>query len=99
MEDKIDSVKHEVTEVKLEVGEIKADIKHHMDKVEQHITGDNKIINELQPILNKLPHIVEMAEEYHISKQMKKRIWKYVAGFATLFGIFGGLVKTGIIVL
>lgn len=99
MEDKIDSVKEDVTEVKIEVNEIKSDIKHHMKKVESHVAGDNKIINELQPILNKLPHIVEMAEEYHISKQMKKRVMKYVGVFATVLGIFGGLVKVGIITL
>lgn len=99
MEDKIDSVKEDVTEVKIEVSEIKSDIKSHMDKVEQHVAGDNKIINELQPILNKLPHIVEMAEEYHISKQIKKRVWKAIGAFGLVSGIIGGLVKMGVISL
>jgi len=99
MEDKIDSVKEDVTEVKLEVNEMKSDIKHHMKQVESHITGDTKIINELQPILNKLPHIVEMAEEYHVSKQIKNRVWKYVGGFGLITGIVGGLVKMGVLTL
>ena len=99
MEDKIDSVKEDVMEVKIEVNEMKSDIKSHMNKVESHITGDNKIINELQPILNKLPHIVEMAEEYHVSKQIKKRVWKYVGGFGLITGIIGGLVKMGVLTL
>lgn len=99
MEDKIDSVKEDVTEVKIEVNEIKSDIRNHMNKVEAHVAGDNKIINELQPILNKLPHIVEMAEEYHVSKQIKKRVWKYVGGFGLITGIVGGLVKMGVLTL
>lgn len=97
MEDKIDSVKEDVTEVKMEVAEIKTDIRHHMSKVESHVAGDNKIINELQPILAKLPHIVEMAEEYHISKQLRKRVWKYVGVIATLVGLTAGLMKVGLI--
>lgn len=99
MEDKIDSVKEDVMEVKIEVNEMKSDIKSHMNKVEQHVAGDNKIINELQPILNKLPHIVEMAEEYHVSKQIKRRVWKYVGGFGLITGIVGGLVKMGVLTL
>lgn len=99
MEDKIDSVKEDVTEVKLEVSEMKSDIKNHMKQVEAHVAGDTKIINELQPILNKLPHIVEMAEEYHVSKQIKKRVWKYIGAFGMISGIVGGLVKMGIITL
>jgi len=99
MEDKIDSVKEDVTEVKMEVNEIKTDIRHHMSKVEQHVAGDNKIINEIQPILNKLPHIVEMAEEYHIGKQMQKRLLKYFGIFATVVGVVGGLVKLGVVVI
>lgn len=97
MEDKIDSVKQDVVEVKLEVSEMKTDIRHHMSRVEDHVAGDKKIINELQPVLAKLPHIVEMAEEYQTSKQIKKRAYKYLGTTALLVGILGGLVKMGII--
>jgi wobble nucleotide-excising tRNase len=97
MEDKIDSVKEEISEVKVEVTEIKADIKYHIDRVEDHITGDKKIINEIQPILAKMPHIIEMAEEYHLSKKMKAKVWRAVGGVGMLVGIAAGLAKIGII--
>jgi hypothetical protein len=97
MEDKIDSVKEDVIAVKTEVSEMKSDIKHHMKKVEEHVAGDKKIINEIQPILAKLPQIVEMAEEYHVSKRLKERTIKLLGIIGMLVGIASGLSKMGII--
>ena len=99
MEDKIDSVKEDVVEVKLEVSEMKSDIKHHMQKVEEHVAGDKKIINEIQPILAKLPQIVEMAEEYHISKSIKNRVWKALGAVGLVLGILASISKFGINIL
>lgn len=97
MEDKIDSVKEDVIAVKAEVSEMKSDIRHHMKKVEEHVAGDKKIINEIQPILAKLPQIVEMAEEYHVSKRLKERTIKLLGIIGMLVGIASGLSKMGII--
>ena len=97
MEDKIDSVKEDVMAVKSEVSEMKTDIRHHMEKVEEHVAGDKKLINEIQPILTKLPQIVEMAEEYHVSKRLKERTIKLLGIIGMLVGIASGLAKMGII--
>lgn len=99
MEDKIDSVKQDVTEVKVEVQEMKYDIKNHMKKVEEHVAGDKKIINEIQPLLARLPQIIEMAEEYHVSKKIKDRVLKTLGILGMLVGILAGLEKLGIIIL
>lgn len=99
MEDKIDSVKQDVTEVKVEVQEMKSEIKHHMKKVEEHVAGDKKIINEIQPLLARLPQIIEMAEEYHVSKKLKDRVLKTLGILGMLVGILAGLEKLGIFIL
>lgn len=99
MEDKIDSVKQDVTEVKVEVQEMKSEIKHHMKKVEEHVAGDKKIINEIQPLLARLPQIIEMAEEYHVSKKLKDRVLKTLGILGMLVGILAGLEKLGILTL
>ena len=99
MEDKIDSVKQDVTEVKVEVQEMKSEIKHHMQKVEEHVAGDKKIINEIQPLLARLPQIIEMAEEYHVSKKIKDRVLKTLGILGMLVGILAGLEKLGILTL
>lgn len=99
MEDKIDSVKQDVTEVKVEVQEMKSEIKHHMQKVEEHVAGDKKIINEIQPLLARLPQIIEMAEEYHVSKKLKDRVLKTLGILGMLVGVLAGLEKLGILIL
>ena len=93
MEDKIDEVKSDIVEVKIEITEIKTDMKHHMDAVETHILGDDKIITALQPIISKLPHIVEMAEEYHLSKQIKSKVIRTAGYTGTIIGILVGVLK------
>lgn len=93
MEDKIDDVKKDVVEVKLEVTEMKTDMKHHMEAVETHIMGDDKIITALEPIMSKLPHIVEMAEQYHLSKQIKAKVMKTAGYTGTLVGVLVGISK------
>lgn len=95
MEDKIDSVKQDVTEVKVEVQEMKSEIKYHMQKVEEHVAGDKKIINEIQPVLSKLPQIIEMAEEFHVSKRIKERTIKFLGILGMLVGILSGISKLG----
>ena len=95
MEDKIDSVREDVMAVKAEVSEMKSDIKHHMKKVEEHVAGDKKIINEIQPILAKLPQIVEMAEEYHVSKRLQQKAVKLLGVIGIIVGILSGLSKLG----
>lgn len=99
MEDKIDSVREDVTEVKTEVQSMKTDIKHHMKKVEEHVAGDKKIINEIQPLLARLPQIIEMAEEYHVSKKLKDRVLKSLGIIGMLVGILAGLDKLGLLTL
>ena len=81
LEDKVDKVKEDIHEVKEQLTAQILDMRNHIEKVEEHIAGDNKIIKELEPVLAKLPHIVQMAEDYHEDKIVKKRVKKIQATF------------------
>lgn len=101
VEDKLDDLKEDVVE-------LKTDMKYLLPKVEQHITGDNKIINELAPVLEKLPTIVQIAEDYTYEKRKKEEKakkrkernekWKSIATkvglVSAVVGIVTGIVRT-----
>jgi hypothetical protein len=103
LEDKVDNVKESVHDMSKELSEQRHDMKIHINKIEEHITGDNKIIKELQPILNKLPDIVQMAEQYHANNIIKTRMKtirlkavKFVGFTSIIVGILTGLHKMGL---
>ena len=73
LEDKVDNVKEEVTE-------IKTDIRIHMSKIEEHVAGDNKIITHLAPLLEKLPTIIQVVEDYTFEKRTKEERNKKLTG-------------------
>lgn len=79
MNNRIDKLEEKLDKVKDDVAELKTDFKVHAEKMndkmdifEEHITGDKKIINEIQPVLEKLPTIVEIAEQYQFEKKLKQ---------------------------
>ena len=93
IEDKVDDLKVDVTEIKI-------DMKHHMDKVEEHITGDKKIINEISPLLEKLPGLVEIVEDHAYAKRVKAErkekaaeIGKRIGFVSMCIGIIAGIAK------
>lgn len=72
LDDKIEKVKDEVGDIKVTLNThiVKMDTK--MEVFEDHITGDKKIINEITPMLEKLPALAEMAEDYKYRKMKKE---------------------------
>lgn len=92
-ESRFQRIEDKVDIVKVEVSELRADFKVHMIKIEEHVAGDKKIINELTPVLAKLPDIVKMAEEYQFSQQLKKRAYKTLGIAATVIGVIVGIFK------
>lgn len=93
LEDKVDSIKEDLHEVKI-------DMKLHMQRVESHISQDEKIINHIGPVLEKLPALTQIVEDYNFEKQLKKRKketlskWTKRLGLASLLiGMAAGTVK------
>jgi hypothetical protein len=87
LEDKVD-------EVKTEVSELRTDFKIHVSRVEdkmdifaEHITGDNKIINHLQPVLKQLPELTGIIQDYKFQKELEKRKSQKRKKAASVLGI------------
>lgn len=86
LEDKVDVVKEDIAE-------LKSEFKGGMELMKEHVAGDKKIINELQPVLSKLPDIVEMAEEYRFQQQLKTKVMKTIAAISVVIGLIAGITK------
>ena len=101
--EKIDKLEEKIDKVKDDVAELKTDFKIHAEKMntkmeifEDHITGDKKIINELQPVLEKLPTIVEIAEQYQFDKKLKQENIKKIKKWSLKIGFIGTVIGTAI---
>jgi len=85
IEDKLDKVQHDVIEMRI-------DMKHMLPKIEEHIAGDKKIINELIPVLEKLPLIVEIAEIHQFQELKKKERNLKVKYWSTRLGLISIII-------
>jgi len=81
LEDKVDRLKDDVTEVKVGLEVHSKTMIEKMNSFEDHIAGDNKIISHLKPVLEKLPTIVEMAEEHTFRKRQEEDRKKKLASY------------------
>lgn len=78
LEDRVDSLKDDVAEIKVKqtlthetLCGLKSDFEEHVEEIRNHITGDNKIINHIEPIIGLLPTLSEIAQQYHFEKLKK----------------------------
>lgn len=99
-EARLTRVENKIDKVSDDVIELKSDMKHLMPKIEEHITGDKKIINEIIPLLEKLPTIIEIAEIHKYEKlkseektKYKKKLILNLGIVSTVVGIIVGVVK------
>lgn len=107
MSAKIDKLEEKIDRVKEDVSELKTDFKVHAKSMEEkmkvfddHMGGDKKIISSLEPVLAKLPTIVEIAEQYQFEKKKKEenkeKLKKYslkIALLSAIVGIGAGITK------
>lgn len=52
-------LEHKVDEVKQEVSDLKLEIAVFTNEVKKHVAGDEKIINEIVPVLDQLKHFLD----------------------------------------
>lgn len=69
LEDKVEEVKETVGDMRTELALHRQESEIHRKLIETHISGDNKIINEISPILHTLKEI----ERDHKNKQFVKQ--------------------------
>lgn len=100
LEDKVDKVKEDVTELKTDFKVHTTEMNAKMQVFGDHMTGDQKIINEISPLMQELPDLVEIIKEYQYDKETKKRKREKIKSFMTkagvvsiLVGILAGLKK------
>lgn len=81
IEDKVDAVKDEVTEIKVELKEYTAEVK-------RHVGGDEKIINEIAPIIEDFKYRKMREEE----RNQKVKSWAMRLGLlATVVGLLAAI--------
>lgn len=100
LEDKVDKVKDDVHELKTDFKIHTTEMANKMQVFGDHITGDQKIINEISPLMQKLPDLVEIVKEYQYEKETKRRKREKIKTFMTkagmisiVVGILAGLKK------
>jgi predicted nucleic acid-binding Zn-ribbon protein len=71
LEDKVDQLKDDVADLKTDFKVMSAKVSSKMDKFDEHIIGDNKIINHISPMLDKLPDLIDIVQEYRLEKKQK----------------------------
>jgi hypothetical protein len=97
LETRVDEIKDDVSEIKAEqkinshsITDLKEYVREQWELVKMHVSGDEKIINEIAPII----------EEFRFQQQAKKRrmdtlkSWTLKLGIvSTVVGIYVGLIK------
>lgn len=73
VENKVEQINDSVVDLKIDVAKINTKLDTHISRIEDHILGDNKVINHIQPMVEKMPLIMEILEEYNYIKNSKLR--------------------------
>lgn len=95
-ETRFQRVESKLDELKDDMTELKTDFRIHINLVEEHVAGDKKIINQITPILDKLPSIMEIVEDYQFTKVLKQKRMDSIKEVTTKLGLVG--LVLGIIV-
>ena len=75
LEDRVVRLEDKIDDVKEDVSELKSDFKVHTALMQEHVAGDSKIINEITPLIEVLPSLKEIVEEYNYEKiESKKKV-------------------------
>lgn len=104
LETRVDEIKDDVAEVKAEqkvlttgLSDLKEHVKEHTKAVMGHVAGDDKIITEIQPIIEEFKFQQEekrRAEEKKKARDAKLKRWGMRLGIpATLISMMGTIWK------
>ena len=99
IEQRVDEIKDDVTELKIEshvqkemLHSMKTGLEDHYEIVQRHVLGDNKIITEIQPLLNVLPHLAEMVEDHKYRRENTARRNEKLKNTSVKLGLVGATV-------
>lgn len=91
LEQKVDKVKDDVNEIKMELKLQRVDLSRAMEIVEKHVAGDNKIINEIAPLMHHMPSLVDIVQEYKYEKEKKAKFWNNIKNYSIMASIGAAL--------
>jgi hypothetical protein len=91
-ERRIERIEVRVDQIKDDVAELKADFKAHTKIVEEHVLGDTKIINEIRPLLDAIPHLTEMTKDYTSKKHVKEKRMETLKEWSLKLGLLTAIV-------
>jgi len=101
LEQRVDEIKDDVSELKSEskftkeaLQNLRVDIKDFTQQVKEHVAGDDKIVNQLIPILGVLPEVIEQFNFEKAKKVERNERIKYYASRIGLVSLVVGLVLT-----
>ena len=86
LEDKVDAIKDEVAE-------LKTDMKVHMAIVEKHVSSDERIIEKINPLLDKFGEIVEVVEEHKFDKQLRQKKMETLSKWTKRLGLVSVIIS------
>lgn len=92
LEDKVDKVNDKVEAVDKRTIKMEAKLDQHIDVIERHVTGDNKIIDHIQPLIPHLESIAEMAQDHVYKKKLKEERMDKLFVVGNKVKIWGGVV-------
>ena len=86
LEDKVDAIKEEVSD-------LKTDMRVHMATVERHVSADERIIEKINPLLDKFTEIVEVVEEHKFDKQLRQKKMETVKKWSARLGLVSVIIS------
>lgn len=86
LEDKVDVIKDEVAE-------LKSDMKVHMAMVERHVSSDERIIQKINPLLDKFDEVVEVVEEHKFDKKLRQKKMQAISKWTKRLGLVSVIIS------
>lgn len=99
LEQKVDNVKDEVSLLKTDFTVHTHLVENKLELFEEHITGDTKIINTISPVVERLPEILEVVEDYKYEMRKKRERDERRAALSTKVRIIGGIIAASATIL
>jgi hypothetical protein len=92
LESKVDKVQEDVFNLRADFNVHTSKIESKLDIFEDHIAGDNKIINHIEPMLNKIPDIMQVVEDYRYEARKRAEAEEARRRFSMKVRTYGGIV-------
>lgn len=81
--DRLERMEAKVDKLQENVSELHLDFKIHLKVIEEHVAGDQKIISEIQPLI----------QQFKYEQEQKVRAYKYLKVTGVITAIITGIIS------